>query len=155
MTVLDFEKIVPVKSEPFPFTELQTKWIEALESGEYRQGRSYLVRKGAYCCLGVLCEIAGLERVENPDGEFFTAKSLVSGGKALFAGLLPYALKKEVGLRDLHGGFAQVITGERGSLVDFNDCNPQVPFAEIAQYLRHDPWNVFAEPGEAPKAFRT
>lgn len=35
--------------------ELKTKWIEALESGEYKQGaRSLCTPDGAYCCLGVL-----------------------------------------------------------------------------------------------------
>lgn len=34
--------------------ELKTKWIEALESGEYTQGKGALCDEGSYCCLGVL-----------------------------------------------------------------------------------------------------
>ena len=36
----------------------QTRWIEALESGNYKQGRSYLhAIEGGYCCLGVGCSL--------------------------------------------------------------------------------------------------
>lgn len=33
------------------------KWIEALRSGEYEQGRSSLHKEGSYCCLGVAVEV--------------------------------------------------------------------------------------------------
>lgn len=44
-------------------------WVEALRSGDYKQGNGWLNRTGAtvdeegepvreYCCLGVLCEVA-------------------------------------------------------------------------------------------------
>lgn len=42
--------------------ELKTKWVEALRSGKYPQGKRYLNRDGAYCCLGVLCEVRGEEK---------------------------------------------------------------------------------------------
>lgn len=36
----------------------QTKWIEALESGNYKQGKSVLHQEnGAMCCLGVAAHI--------------------------------------------------------------------------------------------------
>lgn len=34
--------------------ELLDKWLEALRSGKYPQGRRFLKKGGAYCCLGVL-----------------------------------------------------------------------------------------------------
>lgn len=40
------------------------KWIAALESGQYTQGKYYLKKGGRHCCLGVACEVAiqnGLE----------------------------------------------------------------------------------------------
>lgn len=40
--------------------ELKTKWVAALRSGEYKQGRNRLKWAGRYCCLGVLCEVAGI-----------------------------------------------------------------------------------------------
>ena len=42
--------------------EIAKKWVEALRSGEYEQGRRAL-RSGdsKYCCLGVLCKIVEKE----------------------------------------------------------------------------------------------
>jgi hypothetical protein len=42
--------------------EIKQKWIEALRSGEYDQGKHYLRNTGnQYCCLGVLCDIYSKE----------------------------------------------------------------------------------------------
>jgi hypothetical protein len=41
--------------------ELKSKWVEALRSGNYEQGRGLLRAEDQYCCLGVLCEVAGIE----------------------------------------------------------------------------------------------
>ena len=38
--------------------EYKTKWLEALRSGEYKQGMAYLCRDNKFCCLGVLYDIA-------------------------------------------------------------------------------------------------
>lgn len=40
--------------------DIMEKWTAALRSGEYKQGTERLNDKslGAYCCLGVLCELA-------------------------------------------------------------------------------------------------
>lgn len=41
-------------------------WVKALRSGEFKQGKGRLERRGdtkEYCCLGVLCELALLEGV--------------------------------------------------------------------------------------------
>lgn len=37
--------------------EDKVKWIEALRSGKYQQGRCFLKKENKYCCLGVLKEI--------------------------------------------------------------------------------------------------
>jgi hypothetical protein len=37
--------------------ELKNKWIEALRSGKYKQGRNYLRMGDSFCCLGVLCDV--------------------------------------------------------------------------------------------------
>lgn len=40
-------------------TRIKYEWIEALRSGEYKQGRGTLRSyDNQYCCLGVLCDIA-------------------------------------------------------------------------------------------------
>jgi hypothetical protein len=50
--------------------ELKQKWIAALRSGEYKQGHWPTVlnthdgEKFEHCCLGVLAEVAGVDRDE-------------------------------------------------------------------------------------------
>lgn len=40
---------------------LKAKWIEALRSGKYKQGRLALrTRNDHFCCLGVLCDVSGV-----------------------------------------------------------------------------------------------
>jgi hypothetical protein len=36
---------------------VKNKWIAALRSGKYKQGRGRLNGPDGYCCLGVLCEV--------------------------------------------------------------------------------------------------
>lgn len=39
--------------------EIKTRWVAALRSGKYKQGRRVLNRDDQeFCCLGVLCELA-------------------------------------------------------------------------------------------------
>ena len=37
--------------------EIKARWVEALRSGNYEQGRYNLRRSDRYCCLGVLCDV--------------------------------------------------------------------------------------------------
>ena len=46
------------------------KWVRALRSGKYKQGRDYLKEGERYCCLGVLQErVLGLKTIKR---EFLT-----------------------------------------------------------------------------------
>lgn len=49
-----------------PNKKVIEKWVTALESGEYDQGRGYLNTNTGLCCLGVLCELAVQDGVINP-----------------------------------------------------------------------------------------
>jgi hypothetical protein len=40
------------------------KWATALESGEYKQTMGQLRKNGAFCCLGVLCNLHAQEHPE-------------------------------------------------------------------------------------------
>ena len=43
--------------------EFKTKWVKALRSGKYIQGRDTLLDdNGQYCCLGVACAIQGVNK---------------------------------------------------------------------------------------------
>jgi len=35
--------------------EFKKKWVEALRSGKYKQGKGALHRRNCFCCLGVVC----------------------------------------------------------------------------------------------------
>lgn len=44
--------------------EIKAKWVSALRSGEYKQGRGRLRSpQDGFCCLGVLCDLAVKENV--------------------------------------------------------------------------------------------
>lgn len=65
-------------------SKIKDKWIKALVSGEYKQGKSSLVTKrGGYCCLGVLGKVLGKD-----DGELSRESFLRSSttGRCLVLG---------------------------------------------------------------------
>src|SRR6185503_20826939 len=41
--------------------KLKAKWVKALRSGDYEQTNYALHDSGGYCCLGVLCSVAGAD----------------------------------------------------------------------------------------------
>lgn len=41
--------------------DFKAKWVAALRSGEYKQGKYLLHDEGRFCCLGVACRVAGLD----------------------------------------------------------------------------------------------
>lgn len=63
--------------------EVQALWVQALESGEYKQGH-YMLRKvdrhgriAGYCCLGVLCDLYHRETGKGEWADrFFEGKGL-------------------------------------------------------------------------------
>lgn len=44
------------------------RWVNELKSGDYDQDTSYLKTDDGYCCLGVLCDIEGVEWSEETKG---------------------------------------------------------------------------------------
>jgi hypothetical protein len=112
--------------------ELVVRWIEALESGRYRQTRSCLRDAKGYCCLGVLCEVADPGRYREDGGYDDPA------GGGLYYMLLPNDLAERVGLGNA-GGLPDGTDWREGaigfgSLAAANDAG--VPFATIARWLR-------------------
>lgn len=37
--------------------EVKKLWVDALRSGDYKQGNGKLLLDGKYCCIGVLCDL--------------------------------------------------------------------------------------------------
>ena len=52
--------------------KLKAKWVKALRSDKFKQGagmlKQYNKRKVEHCCLGVLCEIAGVKKQKRVPG---------------------------------------------------------------------------------------
>lgn len=60
-----YKVLEPQKVSPAIASEVK-KWVVALEGGAYNQGQAFLKKKVGevgyfYCCLGVLCELAGID----------------------------------------------------------------------------------------------
>lgn len=55
------------------------KWLKALRSGEYKQGRHALNTNDQYCCLGVLCELAVKEKVVTKYKDEWTTHAVYDG----------------------------------------------------------------------------
>lgn len=68
-------------------TALKAKWVEALRSGEFKQGRGALreendkTGKTEYCCLGVLCAISpAVSKRQSGGNGYLTDESLAYAG---------------------------------------------------------------------------
>lgn len=85
-----------VKIDP----ELKTRWVEALRSKKYTQGHHVLKEEQkdgslAYCCLGVLCEISGIQNEIVPSSKRF---SFSDKDGSTYQAYLPPSFKRQVGL---------------------------------------------------------
>ena len=109
--------------------ELKDKWVAALRSGKYVQGTGNLQSGGRYCCLGVLCDVAGVKWIHFCDDGFLPV------GGAL--GTLTELQKIQYGMRN---GDNPVFRGSypggtvTGTLVEMNDDGNK-SFAEIADWI--------------------
>lgn len=116
-------------------------WTKALRSGIFPQGQRALQRNdGTYCCLGVLCVVAGLERIRRYDRVAFDGETT----------LAPPAAKDFVGLTSGVGAYSEIEVETPGtpgrhqtSLMALNDngCS----FEEIADVIDSCPRGLFLE----------
>lgn len=112
-------------------TEIKEKWVAALRSGKYKQGRQLLrnLEEDSWCCLGVLCDLAikdGLNlKVEVGRGEW--TKGASYNGRSSF---LPWEVIEWAGLDSSIPGI------ERTNLVEMNDGG--VDFTEIADAIERN-----------------
>jgi hypothetical protein len=98
--------------------EIKEKWVQALESGEYNQGRGQLIDEyGNLCCLAVLGKCQGLKfkGSDEFDGEY------IPGTYSSYSQLVQFGLD----------GVNQ------DKLITMND-NEQKSFKEIAEYIKEN-----------------
>ena len=113
----------------------QDAWLCALESGDYTQGGSYLREsKNKFCCLGVACEVQGVNRINGTKD-----RSYLYAGEDTF---LPEETVKYFGFYGCGGDTKRHKFGR--CLADLNDKG--MTFAEIAAHVRKKPSRYFTEP---------
>ena len=123
--------------------EIKTKWLAALRGGEYRQGDNVLMKqygeddKPAYCCLGVLCDIAVKEGLDigvepYPSGNDNNIQITEFDGAHE---VLPHSVKTWAGLDDTNPEVTIYTDGEEetSSLAELNDNG--ATFAELADII--------------------
>lgn len=88
-------------------SDIKTAWLEALRSGEYKQGYGYLYdeRENSFCCLGVLC------RVKHPEDDLDKID--------MYA--MPAEIYKEFQFEDADWGLKCKVDGEMEDLAELND----------------------------------
>lgn len=96
--------------------EFKAKWVEALRSGNYKQGKELLFKKSnnTYCCLGVACVVAGAKIDDGNIRLLIREYPPIEG-----VGKVPAVLK---------GGTQEAMT-----LANMNDNG--LTFLEIADYI--------------------
>lgn len=83
-------------------------WVDALRSGEFKQGKSFLIRdeyceqkETKHCCLGVLCEVR--KKITHKrvwDKVIMRRHALLNGQMLEWAGLNDETQKKLAGFND-------------------------------------------------------
>ena len=121
--------------------ENRKKWVAALRSGEYKQGRLYLCHtdeegQTTHCCLGVLCEIAGLQKKLNPTDDDKGVLTMYGSEDACSEVVAPHEIMDFVGLTTARGHF-----GDGDSLVRLNDYS--FDFDHIADLIEREPDGLF------------
>lgn len=121
---------------------LVKKWIKALRSGKYKQGRGYLARYNKkkelrYCPLGVLCDLAVKDGVIQKPKTFDNI--MYFSGSAYG---VPEKVKKYVGLRTSYGN--GIMLGEYCSISSLNDRDKK-KFSTIAKIIESRPEGLFED----------
>lgn len=89
------------------------KWVKALRSGKYKQGKDRLRTGDKFCCLGVACDLYKKE----------TNKDYKGSRK-----FLPRKIQKWLKLKSPHGSFGF------NTLTTINDCEGKT-FKQIANII--------------------
>jgi len=126
----------------------QRKWLDALRSGEYKQGRMALrTMDDKFCCLGVSCEIAGLKkRAHNGRYLYMDDEATVPEE---FLGTIDVSCSSTLAPKKVVEFFGFYSNGGRNltndaSLIGLNDS--ETPFSKIADIVEANPAEYFKEP---------
>jgi hypothetical protein len=115
-------------------TEIKTKWVESLRSGNYTQGKNKLFDGKNHCCLGVLCDLYSKEKwdyryseFEGKDLWYFNDQSEMLPDEVMrWAGL--YSTNPNVNFENPESSETQ-----RCSIAELNDSG--YTFEELSNYI--------------------
>jgi hypothetical protein len=99
------------------------KWVKALRSGEYKQAKGALKKRGGYCCLGVLCDVVKKELHQEWDDE---------GAFLNYDASLPPKVMLLVGLDTSFAEYINTKIKDK-NLMEDNDCGKS--FKQIANTI--------------------
>ena len=118
--------------------KIKARWIRALRSGKYVQGKSSLHRIGntsRFCCLGVLCEIAvkdGIVKFDDDyDDDYKDMYRYYGTGIDRDSTLLPNKVMKWAGLKSNNGVF-----GDDANDTLSNENDRGASFSDIANLIQ-------------------
>lgn len=105
--------------------QLKEKWIAALRSGEYEQGRNYLrTGTGKYCCLGVLCNLIDPTKWDRD------VNNSLESTPYDYDGSIGYPSPKTIKVSGLDDGYCDILTG-------MNDVS-KLSFNQIADWIEEN-----------------
>ncbi len=114
------------------------KWVAALRSGEYKQGKGCLENaNGEFCCIGVLAKLAGVDRTVST-GKNALNQSIIYDGQI---GSASDKVKEWIGLVNEVGMYAQDDGWE--DLARLNDNGHT--FEDIAAIIESEPEGMFED----------
>lgn len=119
----------------------QSKWLDALRSGRYSQGKDYLRCGDNYCCLGVAAELFDVPSSVDCLNESDGSPIYEFGGDVFEA---PLQVLQNLALYGFVGEPAPDAEGILGCLTELNDGGKS--FSEIADIIEADPAVFFEEP---------
>ncbi len=106
--------------------EVKDKWIEALESGKYKQGQENLRKGDKYCCLGVLCDIIDTSKWYSYDFEGLYEYTY-NNVEASYGTTLPYNLRIKL----------EITPEQQSELIQLNDAE-DYDFPAIADWIKEN-----------------
>jgi len=110
--------------------EIANKWVKALRSEKYKQGRGNLNIEEKFCCLGVLCELATKKGIVNKEFD----EELVTSYDT-YTEILPDSVRKWAGMSSQRGEFIDS-KGRSISLTNLNDIGRS--FKQIANIIENN-----------------
>ncbi len=104
---------------------IKAKWVEALRSGEYKQGIGLLRDcDGGFCCLGVLCHVIDPTKWTEEMSESLDYEPILEG----------YSYDKCESMLPLELAHALELDDYQDILISMND-KQRLPFTDIADYI--------------------